>query len=169
MHELKDTAESLAKAKAEAKKLTSAAKKLPKAQTFITVKPENPAPKKKARVSLVSEPPTAETPHQEMKMLIKSMMDFKEDFKSVTGEAATLIANVQNSSDPTWKWANNDFQLSPLKKDLATAQKLMSEVLIGSQLMSMDPKTFKTNVPSYEVQVIDLKPIEISVDTRPSI
>ena len=103
-------------------------------------------PKATPRRGSMSEPPVpkakSESSPAKNKSIIQQLMMFKKDHVYTTGQAASLLRNIESAKDKSykWFWAKTKHTQDPIVDALEAAQHMDD---FGTDLLSLEPKNFK--------------------------
>ena len=105
------------------------------------------------------EPPTREREPDTSppKVDLKALLALRTDYISSTGVASSLIRTIKGTKttkpDLAWDWANNVFQLTPLREALNECQIALGADSFASNLIASDVKNIKKMSTELDIEV----------------
>ena len=122
--------------------------------------PTTPVDKKRGRVEIaaLTEAPSREFEKSPSKVDLKVLLVLRTDYISATGVATSLLRMIRGTKtmkpDPSWDWANNAFQLTPLQEALHDCQQYLGGDQFAANLVTSDATSLKKNTSDADIEVI---------------
>jgi hypothetical protein len=98
----------------------------------------------------------APSPVKVEKTTFKQLIELKDQYIKVNGEASNLLRQINCNAE--WDWANNAKTTNLLEKHILDMNQILVQNMFGSALISLPLKQFKKQ---YDLHAIEVDPLKL--------